>query len=211
MAAKAIPAARRAPPFGKVEYQALTPGRWKDFEALFGERGACGGCWCMWWRLPRSEFDRGKGEKNRRAMKRIVTGGEVPGILAYARGEPVGWCAVAPRDRFPGLGRSRILAPVDDEPVWSIVCFFVAKAWRGKAITAGLIEAAVEHARKHGARWVEGYPIEPRAGRMADVFAFTGLASAFARAGFREVARRSETRPILRIEAGGQRRPRRPA
>ena len=156
----------------------------------------------MWWRLPRSEFDRAKGEGNRRAMQRIVKGGESPGILAYAGGAPVGWCAVAPRERFTGLARSRILAPVDDEPVWSIVCFFVANPWRGKAVATGLIRAAVDHARKRGARVVEGYPIDPRKGRMADVFAFTGLASAFEKAGFREVARRSETRPIMRIETG---------
>ncbi len=182
----------------RLAYRPLTPERFEDFEALFGERGACGGCWCMWWRLARPEFERGKGAGNRRAMKKIVTSGEVPGILAFAGDEPVAWCALAPRERYSRLARSRVLAPVDEEPVWSIVCFFVARSFRRRGITTGLIEAAVAHARRHGARVVEGYPVSPRKGAMPDAFAYTGLPSAFERAGFREVLRRSETRPIVR-------------
>lgn len=105
----------------------LTPARWRDVEALFGPRGACAGCWCMWWRLPRSAWRRGKGAGNKRAFKRLVAAGRVPGVLAYAGREPVGWCAVAPREAYPVLARSRILQPVDDRPVWSVTCLFVAR------------------------------------------------------------------------------------
>jgi GNAT superfamily N-acetyltransferase len=134
-------------------------------------------------------------------MKRVVERGPAPGLIAYADGEPVGWCAVAPRESYPVLERSRVLKRIDDEPVWSIVCFFVAKRFRERGLTGELIRAAVRHAASHGARIVEGYPVEPAKGRTADVFAYTGLASAFRKAGFTEAARRSPTRPIMRIAA----------
>jgi len=177
----------------------LTPDRWKDFEALFGSRGACGGCWCMWWRLSRSEFMLSKGEKNRIAMKRLVDSGEVPGILAYDGSRAVGWCAVAPRESYGLLERSRILSRVDDQPVWSISCFFVAKTCRHCGLTVRLLHAAVDHVRTRGGKIVEGYPTESKPGRQADAFVYTGLASAFRKAGFIEVLRRSETRPIMRF------------
>ena len=190
-----------------MEFRPLTPERFPDLEALFGERGACGGCWCMSWRLERAAFERGKGAGNRRALKRIVESGEVPGILAYVEGAPVGWCAVAPRERFPRLARSRVLAPVDDQPVWSIVCFFVAKPYRRRGISSKLIEAATELARGQGARVVEGYPVVAQKGVLPDPFVWTGLPSAFERAGFREVLRRSATRPIMRARTTEPGRP----
>ena len=183
----------------RLTFHPLTPARWADFERLFGERGACGGCWCMWWRLKRSEFEQKKGAGNKRAMKAIVRKGDVPGIIAYAGKEPVGWCAVAPREDYGTLERSRILKPVDEQPVWSVVCFFVEKAHRDTGVSVELLEAAVAHAKRHGARIVEGYPVEPKQDRMPDAFAWFGLASAFERAGFEEVARRSPTRPIMRF------------
>jgi len=177
----------------------LTQERWPDFEALFGEQGAYGGCWCMWWRVKRSEFERQQGEGNRLAMKAIVDSGEVPGILAYIDGEPVGWCSVAPREQFGVLQRSWVLKPVDDRPVWSIVCFFVAKGHRDQGMMAKLIGAAVEYVRGQDGTVVEAYPVEPREGRLPPFSAFVGLAATFERAGFKEVLRRSERRPIMRL------------
>ncbi len=151
----------------------------------------------MWWRLPRAEWKAGRGQGNRRALRRLVAGGAVPGLLAYAGREPVGWCAVAPRQDCPRLARSRILAPVDDRPVWSITCFFVRRDWRGKGVTRALIEGAAEHVRRHGGRFVEAYPVDPR--RPTDAGSlYHGVASTFRRAGFREVARRSPIRPVMR-------------
>lgn len=185
----------------RLRFAPLTTEAWPDLEALFGARGACGGCWCMWWRRPKAEFERGKGAVNRNALRLLVRQGAPTGVLAYAGDRPVGWCSIAPRDQFPRLAGSRILAPVDDAAVWSIVCLFVARDWRRHGVSIGLLRAAVAHARRLGARLVEGYPVEPRAGRQPDAFVWTGLASAFERAGFREVARRSETRPIMRYPA----------
>jgi len=182
-------------------FQPLTPDRWNDFEALFGPRGACGGCWCMLWRLSRKEFDQQKGEGNKQAMHRIVEAGEVPGILAYRGAQAKGWCAIAPRSCYPALARSRILRPVDDRPCWSIACLFIAKDSRRAGLSTALLGAAVAHARSRGAELVEGYQVEPKTDKdLPPAFAWTGLARAFRRAGFTEVARRSPTRPIMRIE-----------
>ena len=182
-----------------LEFHPLTPERWADFEQLFGERGACGGCWCMWWRLQRSEFERMKGEGNKEAMRRIVNSGQIPGILAFKKGEAVGWCSVAPRSHFPVLNRSRILKEVDTTPVWSVVCFFVVRSHRRQGISVELLRAAARYVEGRGGRVVEGYPVEPRKQRMPDVFVWSGLASAYRQAGFVEVARRSPTRPIMRL------------
>jgi len=188
----------------RLEFHAVTPDRWDDLETLFGPRGACGGCWCMFWRQTRAEYERKKGAANRRALKKLVTSGPPPGVLAYADGRPVGWCAAAPREAYSTLERSRILARLDDQPVWSVPCFFIARPFRRMGLTAQLLVAAVEFARKNGARSVEGYPVEPKQGAMPDVFAYTGLVGAFKRAGFVEAGRRSPTRPIMRFWIKGK-------
>jgi len=182
----------------KLQFFPLTPSRWVDLEKLFGPRGACGGCWCMWWRRPRAQFEKQKGAGNRRALKRIVSSGKPPGLLAYAGREPVGWVALAPRAEYPVLDGSRVLARVDEKPVWSVPCFFIAKPFRGKGVSVKLLRAAAAYARKRGARILEGYPVVAKKGRMPDVFAYTGLPGTFERAGFVEILRRSPTRPIMR-------------
>jgi GNAT superfamily N-acetyltransferase len=181
-----------------LEVHPLTPQRWLDFQTLFGERGACGGCWCMWWRLKRALFNRQKGDRNKRAMREIVDSGGIPGLLAYAGGKPIGWCSVAPRETFPVLENSRVLKRVDDTPVWSVVCLFVERRWRRKGVSTQLLRAAADYAAARGATVIEGYPVHPRKGTVPDAFAWTGLSSAFSRAGFTEVVRRSPTRPIMR-------------
>ena len=185
-------------PDKKLHFYPATPDRWKDIEALFGERGACGGCWCMAWRLDASEFNESKGEKNRASFRSIVKKGTEPGVLAYAGDEPVGWCAVGPREDYPRIERSKVWARLDNQPVWSITCLFVKKQFRNRGVSAQLIEAAAKLAKKHGARLVEGYPQELKGKRLPDAFVWTGLSSAFVKAGFSEVARRSDKKPIMR-------------
>jgi GNAT superfamily N-acetyltransferase len=153
----------------------------------------------MFYRLTHSEFEQLKGEGNRAMLKDIVDSGEIAGILAYQNEKPVGWCSVAPRLDFSALERSRILKPVDDQPVWSVVCFFIERKQRRKGLMLGLLNAAVEYARQGGAKIIEGYPKDPAAGSPSpDVFIFNGLFSTFRKAGFIEVARRSPTRPVMR-------------
>ncbi len=194
-----MPSLRTQP--AKLEFHPVTPRRWRDLEKLFGARGACGGCWCMWWRLKWSQFEKQKGAGNKKALKKIGGAGEAPGLLAYAGGEPVGWCSITPRENYPKLERSRILKKVDDQPVWSAICFFVAQPYRRQGLSVKLLRAAVAYAKKKGARMVEGYPVEPKKKNFPCVFACIGLASAFRRAGFKEVLRRSPTRPIMRYPA----------
>ena len=182
----------------KLRFHAATPSRWPDVERLFGERGACGGCWCMVWRLPRGRWEAGKGTSNRRAFRKLILDGPPPGMLAYLGREPIGWCAVAPRGEYGSLSRSRVLRPIDDKPVWSISCLFVLKPYRRRGVSARLLRATAEYAARRGARIIEGYPIEPTMERTPDAFIWTGVPSAFERAGFKEVERRSRTRPIMR-------------
>ncbi|HEX8990238.1 MAG TPA: GNAT family N-acetyltransferase [Anaerolineales bacterium] len=181
----------------------LTPGRWDDVEKLFGPRGACAGCWCMFWKLSNKDFQALAHEGTRAAQKAIVESGGTPGLLAYAGREVVGWIAVEPRSEYPRLERSRVLAPVDDRAVWSITCFFTSMDYRGKGVSIALLKGCLDYVGKHGGRIVEGYPIEPKAGKMPAAFVYMGLASAFRATGFVEVARRSETRPIFRCMIGG--------
>lgn len=182
----------------RLTFHPATSDRWDDLAQLFGERGACGGCWCMWWKLKRSEFVKQKGRKNRAALRKLVETGDPPGILAYRGKTALGWCAVAPRDRYPVLERSRVLRAVDEQPVWSITCLFVDRAHRNRGVSTQLLQAAAAFVKKRGGRIVEGYPVEPRTGRVPDAFLWTGLASAFRAAGFAEATRRSPTRPIMR-------------
>jgi GNAT superfamily N-acetyltransferase len=181
-----------------LDFQPLTPDRWADLEELFGVHGAYGGCWCMWWRSTRREFEEMQGEGNRLALKAIVESGEVPGILAYADGKPVGWCSVAPREQFGALERSRVLKRLDDTPVWSIVCFFVARAYRDRGVAEALLRAAVGYVRGQGGKVVEAYPTQPRAARLPPVSSYMGVPAMFERSGFVECARPSKSRVIMR-------------
>ena len=185
--------------------QPLTPERWGDFTSLFGKNGACGGCWCMWWRQTRSDFEKKHGAANRRAMKRIVDSGEVPGLLGYSGDHVVGWVSVAPREKFESLERSRVLSRLDDLPVWSIVCLFVHKSERGRHLSEQLVRCAVEYAFSKGAPAVEAYPTEPRGRRLQAVSSFMGVPELFSEVGFAECARPSKSRVIMRRYAGGRR------
>ena len=156
----------------------------------------------MYWRRSAADFEKGKGAGNKRAIKRVVKAGKSPGLLAYRDGEPVGWCAVGPRDVYPRLENSRIFKRLDDAPVWSVTCLFIAKSHRRQGVSAELLKGAVAVARKHGARIIEGYPFEPKSDAMPPPFVWTGLVSAYVKAGFVEVARRSATRPMMRRYIG---------
>lgn len=188
----------RAAPRVSVRCVPATPERWEDLEALFGPRGACAGCWCMYWRRSARAYEAGKGDENREALRALVGSGEPPGLLAYREDRAVGWCSVGPRAAYPRLENSRILKPVDERPVWSVVCLFVERPQRRRGVSVALLRGAADYAAARGADWLEGYPVEPADGRAPDAFVWTGLAAAYRRAGFEEVARRSPTRPIMR-------------
>lgn len=184
---------------GQLSFQPVGPERWGDFENLFGANGACAGCWCMWWRETRGEYSQFSGEGNKQRMREIILAGRVPGLIAYLDDLPVGWVSVAPREEFPSLDRSRVAKRVDERPVWSLVCFFIRKGYRRQGLTGALIRAAAAYAREQGAEVLEAYPVEHES-KVNGSGEFTGFASTFRRAGFVEAARRSEKRPVMRLE-----------
>jgi len=185
----------------QLSFEPLTIEKWGDFVSLFGERGACGGCWCMLWRLSRKEFESQKGDTNKLPMKTIVAAGEVPGILVYHNSVAIVWCALAPRSRYPALLRSRILQPVDDQQCWYIACLFIKKPFIKKGVSTELLLAAAVYAKAQGAELLEGYPVEPKVEQQIPAaFGWTGFSKAFISAGFREIVRRSPTRPVMRLE-----------
>ncbi|WP_282609317.1 GNAT family N-acetyltransferase [Pelagibius sp. Alg239-R121] len=183
---------------GEISIHAATAERWPDFVALMGERGGYGGCWCMNWRLTSKAYETHKGEDNRQAMKDLFEADRPPGLLAYEGSEAVAWCSVAPRSEFTRLKASRVLKPVDAQEVWSVSCFLIRKSHRKKGLSVALLKAACEFVKAQGGRIVEGYPIAPNKSPYPSVYAWTGFDSAFKEAGFKEVLRRSETRPIMR-------------
>ncbi len=182
----------------QITIHSLTPDRWGDLETLFGEHGAVGGCWCMFYRLPARRYEEQKGESNRQALKPLVEGHRPPGLLAYMGGEPVGWISVAPRGEFVRLKTSRVLKPVDSSPVWSIVCLFVRPDHRRRGLSLSLVRGAVEWAASQGARIIEAYPLDIDNSSYPDAFAEMGFMPTFTEAGFGEVTRHSPRRPIMR-------------
>lgn len=166
----------------------VTPELWPDLAALFGERGAASGCWCMWFRVPPREWSANGNAGNRAAMQAIVADGHRPGLLAYRDGRPGGWMSVAPRPDFPRIeAADQAGEGVGEAGIWSIVCFYIEAGQRGSGLAAELLAAGIEHARRGGARILEAYPVERAGASNAD--AFTGPRSLFEKAGFRETGR----------------------
>jgi GNAT superfamily N-acetyltransferase len=178
----------------KLVIRPLTPERWSALEDLFGKRGACNGCWCMYWRIG-SAYRRRQSEQNKAALREIVKRGRPPGLLAFDGDLAVGWCQLTPRDALPWLDRTWRLARVDAAPVWSLSCFYVRKGYRRRGVTAALIAAALKAARRAKAPALEGYPLDAT---LTPSASSTGYVSTFARAGFTTVARRVPPRPIMR-------------
>jgi GNAT superfamily N-acetyltransferase len=193
----------------KLEVHPLTKARWSDFVELFNRPGGSivRGCWCMYYRQSGSTSDTsGKGRKQ--AMRSLVGGGYIPGLIGYLDGSPVGWISLGPREDYAKLERSPVMKPVDEKPVWSIVCFFVDSRTRGKGVSEALLKAAIDYARSQGATLLEAYPVDKQVRSHSD-FMWFGAKTMFDRAGFKEVARRKETRPVMRKSIRPRTRPRR--
>jgi len=190
-----------------LEIQPLTADRLGDLAALFGQGGDPKWCWCAWYRLRSVDFASATAESNRAVLEASVASTAVanraPGLVAYRDGESIGWVSVGPRDDYARLQHSKVLGPVDDVPVWSIVCFVVARRSRGQGVAGALLDAAIGYARQHGATTLEAYPVDTTDGRVSAATAFKGTLAMFERAGFEVVERRqanrtSTPRPIVR-------------
>ena len=177
----------------------LSKENWNDFTVLFGEKGACGGCWCMTPRLPIAEYNKSKGEVNKRLLYNLVLANEPLGVLAYHNKESIAWCSISPKERLNQMKKSRIMGHTSEKDTWSIVCLFIKKEWRMKKVSSFIISKAVEYAFANGAEIVEAYPVVSRNNKMPDVFAWTGIWKSYEKAGFSVVKKLSETRLIVQI------------
>lgn len=201
-----------------VDIRPLTRQRLPDLAALFEQGGDPKWCWCAWFRVRGTDFSSGSKARHRSVMETAVTEtaneGRAPGLVAYEDGEAVGWISIGPRQDYERLAHSRVLAPIDDTPVWSIVCFVVGRRSRGRGVAKALLDAGVEYARDHGATLLEAYPVEVVDGeRIPSANVFRGTLTMFERAGFKVVARRKgpgaeRPRPIVRRSVRRRRTPR---
>lgn len=187
---------RSPPAAAPLEIRELTLELWPQLEQLFGQNGACAGCWCMWWRIPDSDrFMDVRGAEARRRQKALVLSGKSRGLLAFAGGEPVGWCAYGRRTDFAALARSRTLACEDAERVWSLPCFFIKPGWRGRGVARALLRAALASLKRQGAAIAEAYPVQPPASNAS---AFTGTVPWLESEGFRILTDRPRGRQRAR-------------
>jgi GNAT superfamily N-acetyltransferase len=184
------------------EVRPLTEQTWADLEELFGLPGGSivRGCWCIYYRkVGQVGIGKAQASSNKEELHGLARSGVVPGLVGYADGSPVGWISLGPREDYRRLERSRVMKPVDDTPVWSIVCTYVAKRYRGTGYQHKLLAGAIDYARDQGVRTLEAYPVD-KPERSHDDFMFFGSRSLYERAGFREVVRRSPTRLVMRRE-----------
>jgi GNAT superfamily N-acetyltransferase len=183
----------------QLTIEPLSKKNWNEFVKLFGEKGACGNCWCMYYRLSKTDFREGKvDDGNKRAIKEIVWEDKPVGLLGLLDGKAIAWCAFAPREDFIKLGNSRVHKRIDDEKVWSIPCFFIDKKFRRSGVSVQLLKGAIKYARENGIKIIEAYPTIPTQDKIPDSFAWIGLFKSFERAGFEIVDRTSKNRPMVR-------------
>jgi len=148
--------------FNQLTIEPLTKLNWNKFTGLFGNKGACGNCWCMYYRLLKSDFLEGKADDgNKRAMKEIVWNGKPAGILGLYEGQAIAWCAFAPREDFIKLEKSRVHRRIDDTMVWSIPCFFIDKNFRRHGVSVELLKGVIRYAEENGIEIIEAYPAIP--------------------------------------------------
>jgi GNAT superfamily N-acetyltransferase len=183
----------------KITFEPLSEANWFKFVQLFGERGACGNCWCMYYRLNKNDFNEGKADdRNKEAIHQIVKDKKPTGILAFYENQPIAWAAFAPREDFIRLERSRIHKRIDDKPVWSVPCLFIHKDFRGMSVSEMLIKGVIEYARGKNIGIIEAYPAIPTVKKLPDSFLWTGIFKSFERAGFVVADRKSKNRPMVR-------------
>jgi len=197
-----------------LDIHPLTLTRIPDLALLFGEGGDAKWCWCTYFRVRGRNWTNSSPDENRAILRAAAPERDedpeapAPGLVAYDDGHPVGWTSLGPRGDYERLAYSRVLAPVDDTPVWSIVCFVVGRRSRGKGVGRALLTAAIEYARARGATTLEAYPVgSPDGGRVRAANAYAGPLSMFEHAGFTAVDRRqwnanSPVRLIMRLGLG---------
>lgn len=186
--------------FETISVQELTSRNWKQYEELMGEKGGCGNCWCMYFRIPTKEFQENKPHGNKKLMKQLVNKNKPVGLIAYLKKQPVGWIALAPREDYMKIENSRVFKRIDDKPVWSISCFFIKREYRHKGLSQQLIKGAVDFARRKKLKTLEAYPAIPYAEKVPHPFLWVGVLSSFLKNGFTIVKQNSKSRAMVRLE-----------
>ena len=184
----------------------LTAELWADLETLFGRNGACGGCWCQWWRTAGVEhWNDVKGEVARARLRQQVREGRAHGVLAYEDGRPVGWCSFEPRSTLPRVQRSRSFKGLEAEGAWFVGCFFVKRSYRRRGIAELMLNKALEYMKRDGAEVVEARPRDTHGAKQPDAFVYTGTRAMFERCGFAAVeGRRGAAVLCKRIRKQGE-------
>jgi predicted GNAT family acetyltransferase len=185
---------------GQLSFQELTSSNWKQYEELMGEKGGCGNCWCMYFRLPNKTFQANKPDGNKKLMKQLVSKGTPQGLIAFIDKQPAGWIAFAPREDYMKLENTRIFKPLDDKPVWSITCFFIKREFRHQGLSGQLIKGVVDFARKKKIKILEAYPAIPYSQNVPHSFLWVGVLSSFIKNGFNIVKQSSKSRAMVRLE-----------
>jgi GNAT superfamily N-acetyltransferase len=180
-----------------VQFHPVTLERLPDLARFSMEHGKFRYCSCMRWRMASTQFQRSTKEERVAALETLVRTGTPVGVLAYVDKAPVGWCSIAPRETYTGLERYRALPRIDEQSVWSVVCFFVDRKFRRQGLTLGLLRAAVAYARNQGAKIVEGYPVEPG----ARLYTYMGSPATLLQAGFHKVTPKGQARQVMRYYA----------
>ncbi len=183
-----------------IQIEPLTPQNWQSFEELFGEKGACGNCWCMYFRRSKADFVEGKfDDGNKNAMKELVWQNKPTGLIGFIEDKPIAWCALAPRADYPKLEKSRIHKPIDDKVVWTITCLFIDKRYRKQGVSIALLKKVIEFAKVQKVAILEAYPTIPTQKTLPDSFLWIGVYSSFEKAGFTIVNNKSVNRPMVRV------------
>jgi GNAT superfamily N-acetyltransferase len=183
----------------QLTFEPLSRNNWDQFVELFGSRGACGNCWCMTFRLKNADFQKGKiNDGNKKNMKKLVWNEEPTGLLAFHKGHAIAWCAFAPREVYIKIENSRVHKRIDDQPVWSIPCFFIDKKYRKKGLSVEIVKGVINYAKQKKIKVIEAYPTIPTKGKLPDAFVWTGLFKTFERAGFQIADRKSPNHPMVR-------------
>ena len=183
----------------QLTFEPLSKKNWTKFVQFFGDKGASGNCWCMYFRLKKQEFLEGKeNDENKDVMKKLVWDNQPTGMLGFYEGEAIAWCAFAPRENFLKVENSRVHKRIDDKPVWSIPCFFIEKSFRKQGVSVELLKAVIKYAKKKKIKIIEAYPSIPTQELLPDGFAWIGLYKSFEQAGFKIVDKTSKYRPMVR-------------
>jgi GNAT superfamily N-acetyltransferase len=176
-----------------LRVEEVTKENWGDLEKLFEGKGGPKSCWCMVWRATPEEAKRTDGRSRKSFLKRRVDAGVTVGLLAYAAGEPVAWCSVAPKDTYRRLEKLQPAYKVEN--VWSIVCFYVRRDHRKRNVTGSLIEAAIRFAKQRGADAIEAYPVN----KDSPSYRFMGFVPVFRKLGFEEIGTAGTRRHVMRL------------